>query len=48
MTLQANQNLSLGADYQQVAAKFRPIFQRIADGALEREKTRTLPYEPIR
>ena len=47
MTLQANQNLSLGADYQQVAAKFRPIFQRIADGALEREKTRTLPYEPI-
>lgn len=47
MTVQSNENLSLGANYPQVAAKFRPIFQRIAAGALEREKTRTLPYEPI-
>ncbi|MCJ0829975.1 monooxygenase [Acinetobacter sp. NIPH1876] len=47
MTSQTNQNLALGAHYEQVAAKFRPIFQRIAEGALAREKNRTLPYEPI-
>ena len=47
MTSQSNQNLSLGAHYEQVAGKFRPIFKRIAQGALAREKDRTLPYEPI-
>lgn len=47
MTSQSNQNLSLGAHYEQVAGKFRPIFKRIAEGALAREKNRTLPYEPI-
>jgi alkylation response protein AidB-like acyl-CoA dehydrogenase len=48
MTIQNNkQHLSLGADYEQIAAKFRPIFQRVADGALEREQNRELPYEPI-
>ncbi|MFW2152070.1 acyl-CoA dehydrogenase family protein [Acinetobacter gyllenbergii] len=47
MTSQSNQNLALGAHYEQVAAKFRPIFQRIAEGALAREKNRALPYEPI-
>ncbi|USA52432.1 monooxygenase [Acinetobacter sp. C32I] len=47
MTSQTNQNLSLGAHYEQVAGKFRPIFERIAEGALAREKKRTLPYEPI-
>lgn len=47
MTSQTNQNLALGAHYEQVAAKFRPIFQRIAEGALAREKNRKLPYEPI-
>ncbi|MCU4368313.1 monooxygenase [Acinetobacter courvalinii] len=47
MTSQSNQNLSLGAHYEQVAGKFRPIFKRIAEGALAREKDRTLPYEPI-
>jgi len=47
MTSQTNQNLSLGAHYEQVAGKFRPIFERIAEGALAREKYRTLPYEPI-
>ena len=47
MTIQNNQNLSLGAHYEQVAGKFRAIFQRIAEGALEREKNRILPYEPI-
>lgn len=40
--------LSTGADYAQLAQRFRPIFARIAAGALERELTRTLPYEPIR
>ncbi|MCH7390908.1 acyl-CoA dehydrogenase family protein [Acinetobacter dispersus] len=47
MTSQSNQNLALGAHYEQVAGKFRPIFKRIAEGALAREKSRTLPYEPI-
>ena len=40
--------LSIGVDYPTLAARFRPIFQRIAEGAVEREQTRTLPYEPIR
>ncbi len=39
--------LSIGVDYPTLAARFRPIFQRIADGAVEREHTRTLPHEPI-
>lgn len=44
---QSNQNLSLGGNYEKVAAKYRPIFQRIAEGVVRREKSRTLPYEPI-
>lgn len=39
--------LSTGADYEALAARFRPIFARIAEGALERERSRTLPYEPV-
>ncbi|MCD7082195.1 acyl-CoA dehydrogenase family protein, partial [Pseudomonas sp. MAFF 311095] len=39
--------LSTGVDYPTLAARFRPIFQRIADGALAREQQRTLPHEPI-
>ncbi|WP_447791128.1 acyl-CoA dehydrogenase family protein [Pseudomonas farris] len=39
--------LSTGSDYEALAARFRPIFQRIAAGAVEREQTRSLPYEPI-
>lgn len=39
--------LSVGTDYESLAARFRPIFQRIAAGAIEREQSRTLPYEPI-
>lgn len=35
-------------DYAALAAAFRPIFARIAEGAVERETTRTLPTEPIR
>lgn len=39
--------LSTGTDYEALAQTFRPIFQRIADGAVERELSRTLPREPI-
>ncbi|WP_392888985.1 acyl-CoA dehydrogenase family protein [Pseudomonas migulae] len=40
--------LSVGTDYEALASRFRPIFQRIAAGAVEREQSRSLPYEPIR
>lgn len=40
--------LSTGTEYELLASRFRPIFDRIAEGALERERTRTLPREPIR
>ena len=39
--------LSVGVDYETLAARFRPIFQRIAAGAVEREQSRNLPHEPI-
>ena len=39
--------LSLGANYEQVASKYRPIFAEIAKGTLEREIKRQLPYEQI-
>ncbi len=39
--------LSRGTDYEQLAARFRPIFHRIAEGAVERERGRTLPYEQV-
>ncbi len=40
--------LSTGTDYDALAAAFRPIFTRIAQGAAEREQQRILPEEPIR
>jgi len=40
-------SLSSGTDYEQLANRFRPIFERIAEGAIKRERTRTLPHEPI-
>ncbi|HSD36065.1 MAG TPA: acyl-CoA dehydrogenase family protein [Rhodocyclaceae bacterium] len=40
--------LSRGTDYEALAARFRPIFARIAEGTLEREQARSLPHEPIR
>ncbi|WET11351.1 acyl-CoA dehydrogenase family protein [Pseudomonas sp. D3] len=40
--------LSVGTDYDALAARFRPIFARIAEGAVERERSRTLPFEPIK
>ena len=36
------------ADYDRLAARFRPIFARIAEGAVARERARILPVEPIR
>jgi len=43
----AAEEMSTGTDYDTLAARFRPIFQRIAEGALERELQRALPHEPI-
>ena len=40
-------NLSIGTDYEQLAQRFRPIFAKIAAGAVERERSRSLPYEQI-
>ena len=39
--------LSTGADEAELLARFRPVFQRIAEGALAREQARALPHEPI-
>ena len=41
------EDLSVSADYEKVAAKYRPIFEKIAEGVVEREKNRILPYEQI-
>ncbi|PXW24062.1 acyl-CoA dehydrogenase family protein [Paraburkholderia caballeronis] len=38
---------STGADYETLAARFRPLFERIAAGAAERDRTRTLPRDAI-
>lgn len=35
-------------DYEKLAVRFRPIFRRIRDGAVQRESDRTLPFEQIR
>ena len=39
--------LSSAADYEQLAASFRPIFARIAEGAVQREESRSLPHAAI-
>src|SRR4051812_47231427 len=33
--------------WEELAARFRPVFARIAEGALAREQSRTLAYEPV-
>jgi len=38
----------LTTQYETLAARFRPLFARIAEGAVERETTRSLAFEPIR
>ena len=40
--------LSTGTDYEALAQRFRPIFARIQAGALEREQTRSLPFEQVK
>ncbi|MGZ0701193.1 acyl-CoA dehydrogenase family protein [Pseudomonas piscis] len=40
--------LSVGVDYDLLAERFRPIFRRIAEGAVQREQQRELPHEPVR
>lgn len=42
-----NDALSITANYEKVAAKYRPIFEKIAEGTLAREQQRSLPYEQI-
>ncbi|MDR8872156.1 Dibenzothiophene desulfurization enzyme C [Burkholderia multivorans] len=39
--------LSAGTDYDTLARRFRPIFDRIAAGAADRERRRELPHEAI-
>lgn len=48
MTAQLPPFLSTGTDYERLAARFRPIFARIAEGAVERERSRSLPHEQIK
>lgn len=45
--LSIQKNLISSADYEQVANLFRPIFQKIAAGTVERETQRILPHEQI-
>ncbi|WP_457967033.1 acyl-CoA dehydrogenase family protein [Pseudomonas sp. R4-84] len=40
--------LSTGANYEALAERFRPIFARIQAGALEREQSRSLPFEQVK
>ncbi|EKS9912135.1 monooxygenase [Burkholderia multivorans] len=40
-------DLSAGTDYDTLARRFRPIFDRIAAGAADRERRRELPHEVI-
>lgn len=39
--------VSSEARYAELAARFRPVFHRIAEGALDRELNRTLPFEQV-
>jgi alkylation response protein AidB-like acyl-CoA dehydrogenase len=40
--------LSTGTDYEALAGRFRPIFARIQAGALEREQSRSLPFDQVK
>jgi len=41
------EDLSIAANYEKVVAKYRPIFEKIAQGTFTREQNRQLPYEQI-
>lgn len=45
MSLLENENTA--PDYEETASRFRPIFARIAAGAVAREKNRELPYAEV-
>ena len=47
MTL-ATSGGGVASSYQELAGRFRPIFERIGAGAVEREDQRRLPYEEVR
>lgn len=36
-----------GVDFETAAGNFRPLFAQIAEGAIERERKRLLPFEPV-
>lgn len=40
-------DLSTGTDYDKLAERFRPIFARIAEGSVERDRTRNVPHDAI-
>jgi alkylation response protein AidB-like acyl-CoA dehydrogenase len=40
--------VSAEAGYEKLAGRFRPVFARIAEGALAREQDRVLPFEQVR
>lgn len=40
--------LSIGTDYEELAARFRPLFAQIAETAIDRDRDRRLPREEIR
>jgi alkylation response protein AidB-like acyl-CoA dehydrogenase len=44
---QAHINASTAPTWEELAGRFRPIFARIAEGAVEREQNRTLAYEQV-
>ncbi|MCC3266880.1 acyl-CoA dehydrogenase family protein [Arthrobacter gengyunqii] len=46
-TLPLDHRPSGEARYANLAARFRPVFDRIAAGALDREQSRTLPFEQV-
>jgi len=41
------QPVPLPVSYEELAQRFRPIFSKIAEGAIAREQTRTLAFEPV-
>ena len=51
MTIQngvfASEPLAEEAHYAALSARFQPVFDRIAEGAVARERARTLPHEPL-
>jgi alkylation response protein AidB-like acyl-CoA dehydrogenase len=46
-TLDDQRTESPEATYQRLAERFRPVFARIAEGALDRELNRVLPHEQV-